>query len=55
MLNLSLIKSSCTFVTSDFPSENPRKSNRNYFYNRPLCLIFKNEKTLHFITLPDYF
>jgi len=29
---LGLNKGSCTFVTSDFPAENPRTQNRNYSY-----------------------
>ncbi len=30
--SLGLIKGRCAFVTSDFPSENPRTQNRNYSY-----------------------
>ena len=36
---LGLTKVSCNFVTSDFPSENPRTQNRNFPYTRPLAII----------------
>ena len=36
---LCLTKGRCCFVTSDFPSENPRTQNRNYSYTNTLYNI----------------
>ena len=36
LLILGLIKGRCNFVTSDFPSENPRIQNRNISYTNTL-------------------
>lgn len=52
MLILGLNKGCCTFVTSDFPAENPRSQNRNYSYTITLCNIKPNlVKTKFFIVI----
>ena len=39
---MCLIKGSCQFTTSDFPSENPRTQTRNYSYTKPLGLMLED-------------
>jgi len=43
---LGLTKGRCSFVTSDFPSENPRTQNRNFPYTIPLCVIRRNQNEI---------